>query len=138
MPEHSKRSENNQDRSEESAKDTAQSMEFPQQQVIPSSPRDVPPLVIKAPLVTTELDKEWETFNELINLEGQAPKTPVSNTQVTQEVGSALLFNEWDDQIREAEQAECKQKAQEKGKAVQALNRLNWEYYWAYLVKPHS
>ena len=90
-----------------------------------------------------------------------------------------LLFDKWDDQIRQAEQAaetaatqasilidcvnenlhranlieettpgylpnklrleaECKQKAQEKGKAIQALNRLNWECYWAYLVKPHS
>ena len=90
-----------------------------------------------------------------------------------------LLFNKWDDQIRQAEQAaeaaatqasvlidcvnenlhranlitettpgyllnksrieaEWKEKAQEKGKAIQALNRLNWECYWAYLVKPHS
>jgi len=138
MPGHSKGSENNQDRSEESAKDTAQSMEFTRQQVIASLPRDVPPLVIEAPPIITELDKEWETFNELINLEGQAPKTPMSNTQVAQEVGSALLFNERDDQIREAEQAEWKQKAPEKGKAVQALNRLNWECYWAYLVKSHS
>lgn len=93
MPEHYKRSENNQDRSEESAKDTTQSMEFPQQQVIASPPRDVPPLVIEAPPITTELDKEWETFNELINLEGQAPKTPASNTQVAQEVGSAIVSN---------------------------------------------
>ena len=74
MPGHSKGSENNQDRSEESAKDTAQSMEFTRQQVIASLPRDVPPLVIEAPPIITELDKEWETFNELINLEGQAPK----------------------------------------------------------------
>ena len=90
-----------------------------------------------------------------------------------------MLFNKWDDQIRQVEQtaetaathanilidcvnenlhranlieettpgylpnklrleAEWKQKAQEKGKAIQALNRLNWECYWAYLVKPHS
>lgn len=90
-----------------------------------------------------------------------------------------FLFNKWDDQIREAEQAaetaamqasilidcvnenlhranliakttpryrpnkqqlevEWRQQAQEKGKAIQALNRLNWECYWAYLVKPHS
>ena len=68
-------------------------MEFPQQQVIASSSRDVPPLVIEAPLVTTELDKEWETFNELINLEGRAPKTLVSNTQVTQEVCATMVSN---------------------------------------------
>jgi len=90
-----------------------------------------------------------------------------------------LLFNKWDDQIREAEkaaemaatmasilidsvnenlhranlivettpgylpnrqrlEAEWRQKAQEKGKEIQALNRLNWECYWAHLVKPHS
>ena len=35
-------------------------------------------------------------------------------------------------------EAEWKQKAREKGKAIQALNRLNWECYWTYLVKPHS
>ncbi len=35
-------------------------------------------------------------------------------------------------------EAEWKQKAQERGKAIQALNRLNWECYWPYLVKPHS
>ena len=35
-------------------------------------------------------------------------------------------------------EAEWRQKPQEKGKEIQALNRLNWECYWAYLVKPHS
>ena len=90
-----------------------------------------------------------------------------------------LLFNKWDDQIRQAEQAtettatqasilidcvnenshranliaettpgylpnklqletEWRQKVQVKGKATQALARLNWECYWTYLVKPHS
>lgn len=82
IPEHSKRSRNDQDRSEDSAKDTAQSMELLQQQVIASPQRDPPPLVIETAPVMTELDKEWETFNELINLEGQALKTPVRNTQV--------------------------------------------------------
>ena len=62
-----------------------------QQQVIASPPRNLPPPVIEAPLVTTKLDKEWETFNELINLEGQAPKTPVNNTQVVQEVVSTIV-----------------------------------------------
>jgi len=68
----------------------AQLMDLPQQQVITSPQRDPPPLIIEVPPVTTELDKEWETFNELINLEGQAPKTPVSNTQVAQEVVTTL------------------------------------------------
>ena len=53
MPEHSRKSEDDPDRGEESAKDTAQSMELPQQQVIASPQRDPPPLVIEAPLVTT-------------------------------------------------------------------------------------
>jgi len=90
-----------------------------------------------------------------------------------------MLFNKWDEQIRETEQAaegaataansiiDCvnenlhrenliakttlgylpnlqqlktdwKQKAQEKAEAIQGLTKLNWDYYWAYLVKPHS
>ena len=35
-------------------------------------------------------------------------------------------------------QADWKQRAQEKAKAIQGLSKLNWDYYWAYLVKPHS
>lgn len=62
-----------------------------QQQVIASPQRDVPPPIIKSPLVTTELDKEWENFNELINLEGQVPRTPVSDAQVTQEMVSTMV-----------------------------------------------
>ena len=80
VPEHSKGSGSDQGKNEETAKDTAQSSAMSQQQVIASPPRNVPPLVIETPPVTTELDKEWETFNELINLEGQALRTPVSNT----------------------------------------------------------
>ena len=90
-----------------------------------------------------------------------------------------MLFNKWDEQIMQAEQAaevaatqasilidcvnenlhranlisettpgylpnklqletEWRQKAQAKGKAIQALARLNWESCWMYLVKPHS
>jgi len=91
MPEHYKRSGNEKNRSEESAKDTAQSMELQQQQVIASPQRDPPPLIIEAPPITIELDKELETFNELINLEGQALKTPVRNTQVAQEVVTTIV-----------------------------------------------
>jgi len=82
IPEHSKRSKSDKIKNEEAAKDITQSSKMSQQQVIVSPPRDVPPLVVEAPPATTELDKEWETFNELINLEGQIPKTPVRNTQV--------------------------------------------------------
>ena len=35
-------------------------------------------------------------------------------------------------------EAEWKQKAQENGKTIQTLAKLNWESYWTYLVKPHS
>jgi len=90
-----------------------------------------------------------------------------------------ILFNKWDEQIKEAEQAtevatttansiiDCvnenfhkenlitkttpghlpnvhqlqidwRQKAQEKAEEILGLTKLNWDYYWAYLVKPHS
>jgi len=80
IPQHSKRSESNQGKNEELAKDTAQSSAMVQQQVVASPPRDVPPRVIETPPATTELDKEWETFNEMINLEGKIPETPMRNT----------------------------------------------------------
>lgn len=91
VPEHSKGSGSDQGKNEETAKDTAQSSPMSQQQVIASPLRDVPPPVIEVPLVTTELNKGWETFNELINLEGKAPRTPVNNTQVVQEVVSTIV-----------------------------------------------
>lgn len=62
-----------------------------QQQVAVLPPRGIPPPVTEAPLVTSELDKEWETLNELINLEGQVLQTPVSNTQVVREVFSTIV-----------------------------------------------
>ena len=34
-------------------------------------------------------------------------------------------------------ETDWKQKAQEKAQAIQGLTKLNWDYYWAYLVKPH-
>jgi len=36
------------------------------------------------------------------------------------------------------ESNEWKQKAKEKAEVIQGLTKLNWDYYWAYLVKPHS
>lgn len=66
--EHSKRSESEQDKSEGSVKDTTQSTELLQQQVFTSPQIDPPPLIIQPPSVRTELDKEWETFNDFINL----------------------------------------------------------------------
>ena len=90
-----------------------------------------------------------------------------------------MLFNNWDAQIRKAEQAaeeaataasniiDCinenfhkenlisettpgylpkeqqlqtdwRQKAQEKEESIKRLTKLNWDSYWACLVKPHS
>ena len=69
----------------------AQSSSMAQQQVAVSPPRGIPPPVTEAPLVIVELDKEWEIFNELINLEGQVPQTPMRNTQVVQQVFSTIV-----------------------------------------------
>ena len=76
---------------EEAVKGIARSSVMSQQQVITSPPRDVPPPVIEDPLVTVELDKEWESFNELINLEGQVPKTPANDTKEVQEVAPTIV-----------------------------------------------
>ena len=58
VSEHPEESGHEQGKNEETTKDIAQSSAMSQQQVIASPPRDVPPPVIEAPLVTTELDKE--------------------------------------------------------------------------------
>lgn len=89
--EHSKRSGNDQNKNEEAVKDTAQLMKIPQQQVTTCPQKDPPSLIIKPPSVITELDKEWENFNELINLEGQIPKSPTSNTQNAEGVISTIV-----------------------------------------------
>lgn len=91
--ENSKRSKSEQDKIEGLVKDTAQSMELLQQQVCTSPQRDPPPLVVQQPSIKTKLDKEWETFNDLINLEGKTIKTPVSNAQVTKEVVTRIVSN---------------------------------------------
>ena len=31
-----------------------------------------------------------------------------------------------------------RQKAQEKAESIKRLTKLNWDSYWAYLIKPHS
>ena len=68
-------------------------MEISQQQVITCSQKDPPSLITKSPPVINELDKEWETFNEMINLEGQIPKTPTSNTQIAGGVMPIMVSN---------------------------------------------
>ena len=100
VPEYSKRSGNDQGKNEEAAKDTTQSSEMSQPQVITCPQKGPSPLIIKSPPVITELDKEWESFNELINLEGKTQKTPVRNTQVSEEIIPTIVSN-----ISEAEHA---------------------------------
>jgi len=39
------------------------------------------------------LDKEWETFNDLINIEGQSTKTPESNVQTVDDVVTGAISN---------------------------------------------
>ena len=39
---------------------------------------------------------------------------------------------------KETLETNWKRRAQEKAEAIQGLTKLNWDYYWAYLVKPHS
>ena len=54
---------------------------------------DPPPLIVRKPSVITELDKEWETFNDLINLEGQSTKTPVRNVQAKKDIVTGTISN---------------------------------------------
>ena len=58
------------DNDESSVKDTAQSKELSQQHTFTTPQLNLPPLNVQQPKVTIELDKEWETFNQLLNVEG--------------------------------------------------------------------
>ena len=93
MSEHSKRSDNDHDKSEGSVRDTAQSKELRQKQVLTSPQLNLPPLIVQKPSVRTELDKEWKTFNDLINIEGQNAQTPVSNVQTTKDIVTGVTTN---------------------------------------------
>lgn len=66
---------------------------FHNTRLLPARRKILPPLVIKTPPIITELDKESETFNKPINLEGQTPKTPVSNTEAAAEVIATIVSN---------------------------------------------
>lgn len=57
MSEHSKRSESDHNKSEGLVRNTAQSKELPEQQVLTSPQVYPPPLIVQPPLVKTELDK---------------------------------------------------------------------------------
>jgi len=91
--EHSKRSESGHDKSEGIVRDTAQSKELPQQQAFISPQLDPPPLIVQPPSIRTKLDKESETFNDLINIEGQSTKIPMSNVQGTKDIVTGTINN---------------------------------------------
>ena len=59
------------DKDESSVKYTTQSKELSQQQTFTTPQLNLPPLNVQQPTVRTELDKEWETFNQFLNVEGQ-------------------------------------------------------------------
>ena len=80
--EHSNKSNGKEDKMEESIKDSAQSKELSQQQILTSQQTNPPPTNVQQQPITIELDKEWETFNQLINVEGQNVQTPVQTTKV--------------------------------------------------------
>ena len=80
ISEHSKKSD--QDKSEGSVKDTAQSKELSQQQTSTTPQLNIPPLNVQQPSISTQLDKECESFNDLINVEGQNIQTPVQIAKV--------------------------------------------------------
>lgn len=54
---------------------------------------NLPPLIVHPPPSRTELDKEWETFNDLINNEGQSIKTPESNVQIVNDIVTETISN---------------------------------------------
>lgn len=91
--ERSKRSKSDHNKSEGSVRDTAQSKEHPEQQVITSPQVNLSPLIIHPPPVRTELDKEWEKFNDLINTEVQSTKTPESNVQTVDDIVTGTINN---------------------------------------------
>lgn len=91
--EHSKRSVSDHDKSERPVRYTTQSKELPQQQGLTYPQLDPPPLIVQPPSIRTELDKECETFNDLINIEGQSIKTPESNVQETKDIVTGTISN---------------------------------------------
>ena len=89
----SKKSDNDQDKSEGSVKDTAQSKELLEQQISISPQKNIPPLNEQQPSIRIELEKEWETFNDLINVEGQNTQTLVSNVQTAKGLVTGISGN---------------------------------------------
>ena len=63
----SERSKNT-DNDEGSIKDTAQSKDLSQLQTSTTPQLNLPPLNVKQPSISTQLDKEWESLNDLINV----------------------------------------------------------------------
>lgn len=93
-PKCSKRSESDHNKSEGSIRDTAQSKECPEQQVLTTPQVKVPPPIIQPSRpVRTEMDKEWETLNELINTKEQNMKTPENTVQTVTDMVIETVSN---------------------------------------------
>ena len=93
-PEQSKQSESDHNKSEGSVRDTAQSKENSEQQVLlPIQVKVRAPLIQPTKLVRTELEKDWETFNELINIEEQNMETPENTAKTMTEMVIETVVN---------------------------------------------
>jgi len=93
-PKWSKQSKSDHNNSEGSVSDIAQSKENPKQQVLSPKKVKVPaPLIQPTKPVRTELEKEWQTFNELINIEEQNMKTPKNTTQTMIGIVIEIVIN---------------------------------------------
>ena len=76
-------------------KDTTQSKELSQQRTFTTPQLNLPPLNVQQPTVRTELDKEWETFNQLLNVEGQNIQTPIQTTKfLSKGIGGTITETE--------------------------------------------
>ena len=89
----SKRETSEHSKSEGSVRDIAQSKELSQQHISTSPQLNIPPLIVQQSSVRTELDKDWETFNDLINIEAQNTQTPVRNVQTTINIVTGVTTN---------------------------------------------
>ena len=76
-------------------KDTAQSKELSQQQTVFTPQLNLPSLNVQQPTVRTELDKEWETFNQFLDVEGQNIQTPVQTPKfLSKGIGGTITETE--------------------------------------------
>jgi len=93
-PEMSRQSESDHNKSEGSVRDTTQSKENPEQQVLSPKQVEIPThLIHPAKLLRIELEKEWEKFNEFINTVEENVETPKNPAQITTEMVIEIVVN---------------------------------------------